>query len=597
MNPNGNSDQIYYAKAEDMAVYPITGNNRTKECLTVSLANFKKSDEVTAFAAPSFNKMIAKDIQETLNTGKGKYDKVRFEDIEEDDIIVYRMDRDGNNIYYKLNTNNTGAYDLSVPSDYTLCEDYYISMYVPANSNLNALYHYTIEVENRLESNDISFDTDEAPNVRSAGVNKLNTCTILIADLFEQIVKEEVNGDYISYMTVSKDDEQIKASNKAITVDISVEVIPRNNISIMYLDNTNDLFHSFYITLVRHSKDAVENDIKGLSASNITAKYSIDAPVTSTSDNCSNVDLNLISNYLNVATTSRSDSSSLISKLKSDNHSFKIYSQIVMDFDEEELAEEFPERDSSIRYGVNVEASSNLAYDNTTLAYTSMTEKYLTDDHYYYIESVPSAILRYSSKKEDSEIYDEIGANSKNQSTLGVNGRSAVEAERSSMPVNSEAFYNVQSLSDADDANTLRLTFAIKKKSLKNGKFEYVPITDMQNYIEGTITFTSGSASATATAIGSLITVDLDATQCDRSGDIYDINISFNAKSGGEFTQYSNYEVDLTAELYDIQKDGNTVVSEENIGNSVASDYLIYTNAKINPNIIKALQDATVATP
>ncbi len=597
VNPNGNSDQIYYAKAEDMAVYPITGNNRTKECLTVSLANFKKSDEVTAFAAPSFNKMIAKDIQETLNTGKGKYDKVRFEDIEEDDIIVYRMDRDGNNIYYKLNTNNTGAYDLSVPSDYTLCEDYYISMYVPANSNLNALYHYTIEVENRLESNDISFDTDEAPNVRSAGVNKLNTCTILIADLFEQIVKEEVNGDYISYMTVSKDDEQIKASNKAITVDISVEVIPRNNISIMYLDNTNDLFHSFYITLVRHSKDAVENDIKGLSASNITAKYSIDAPVTSTSDNCSNVDLNLISNYLNVATTSRSDSSSLISKLKSDNHSFKIYSQIVMDFDEEELAEEFPERDSSIRYGVNVEASSNLAYDNTTLAYTSMTEKYLTDDHYYYIESVPSAILRYSSKKEDSEIYDEIGANSKNQSTLGVNGRSAVEAERSSMPVNSEAFYNVQSLSDADDANTLRLTFAIKKKSLKNGKFEYVPITDMQNYIEGTITFTSGSASATATAIGSLITVDLDATQCDRSGDIYDINISFNAKSGGEFTQYSNYEVDLTAELYDIQKDGNTVVSEENIGNSVASDYLIYTNAKINPNIIKALQDATVATP
>uniref|UniRef100_UPI0026EB6B0D beta strand repeat-containing protein n=1 Tax=Ruminococcus flavefaciens TaxID=1265 RepID=UPI0026EB6B0D len=585
VNPNGNSDQVYYAKASNMTVYSVTEGGKTKEALEIPLAAFKKINGTTSFAAPYFNKMIAKDIVVANNPGKGKYDLIEENDIQANDIIVYRIDSNGRKLNYKLNTDNTGAVDLSVPDSYTLCEDYYISLYVPKDeSNLNKLYHYTIEVPNRLDADAISHEPNAAPNVRSAGVTKQNTCTVLIADLFEQTVKKTVDGAGQSYMRVSKDDEQIKASNKTITVDISVEVKPRNNISIMYLDETNDLFHSFCLTLVRHSKNAVENDIKGLSRSNIIAKYSVDTPVTSQSADCNGVDLNLVSNYLNISTTSDSESKELIGKLKSGSPSFTIYSQIVMDFDEESLADEFPERDSSSRLGVNVEASSNLAYDRTTLAYSSMTEKYLPDNHYYYIETVPSAKLRYTSKKDDSEQYDEIGLYSKNQSTLGVNGRSADEAQRSDMPVNTEAFYNVQSLTDAHTADTLRLTFALKKKTDTNGKIEYVPITQMQNYIDGTITFKSGTATASANATGAYITVDLNAADCDRSSDIYDIVISFDAISGGDFAEYSNYEVDLTAELYKTNASSET---KDNIPNSVASDNLIYTNAKINPNIVK----------
>lgn len=469
VDPNGNSNQVYYAKAEDMTGYTVTGDNKVKNAWSIPLNHFKRSDGTTSFSAPYFNKMIAKDIEKKDNPGNGKYDPIEETAIQAGDIIVYRIDSEGHKLYYKLNTNNTGDVDLSVPDNYTLCEDYYISLYVPSPSNQNDLknlYHYTIEVPERLNANAISHETNKDPNVRSAGVTKRNTCTVLIADLFEQTVKETVNGAEQSYMRVYRDDEQIKASNKTITADISVEVKPRNNISIMYLDDTNHLFHSFYITLVRYSEAGNDNDIKGLSSSSITAKYSIDMPVTANSADCSNVDLNLVSNYLNVSTTSESESGTLISKLK-EAHSFKIYSQIVMDFDEETLADEFPERNSSIRYGVNVEASSNLAYDSTTLAYTSMTEKYLTDNHYYYIETVPSAKLRYTSKKDDSELYDEIGLYSKNQSTLGVNGRSADEAQRSNMPVNTEAFYNVQSLTDAHTADTLKLTFALKKKKTR----------------------------------------------------------------------------------------------------------------------------------
>lgn len=221
----------------------------------------------------------------------------------------------------------------------------------------------------------------------------------------------------------------------------------------------------FSITLVRHSKEGVDSNIKGIENATITGKYSIDSEVDANSSDCRlTVDPN--GNYLCFQTASADESVTLRNALSNTSGKgyFEIYSKITVDFAEESLNDEFPERDSTERYGVNVEAASNLAYDDRTLAYTSMSERYPDDDHFYYIESIPSATLRYSSLKDDSELYDNIGLNSKNQSTLGVNGRSANEANRTSMPVNTEAIYNVQALSDAERASILKLTFSLSKK-------------------------------------------------------------------------------------------------------------------------------------
>ena len=228
-----------------------------------------------------------------------------------------------------------------------------------------------------------------------------------------------------------------------------------------------------------------------------------------------------------------------------------------------------------------------------------MTNPYPIDRHNYYIETVKSASLKYSPHADEIDtVYDEIGYNSKNQTTLGVNGISAENAERTDMPVNTQAFYNVQLVSDSEleEARVLKLTFKLEKKTDTGSApvtgADYAEIAAMQNYIAGNIVFRSKDAAANAAAAGSTVTVYLNAADCDYAGKLYKIDISFHAKSGGSFIQYANYKVDLKADLYKTaitDGSGNItgVDNESLITSSSAEDYLIYTNAKINPQFIR----------
>lgn len=610
VDPNGNYDDVYYAKAEDMTNYTITGSAGTKNCWQVDFVKFKKSDGTTVFTAPSFNRMLAKSIEAKPSSGgnTGKYDVIAEEDIDADDTIIYLIDANGDKTYYKYNTNGNGAYNLKVDEGteeepVTYYEDYYISIYVP-HDDLNKLYHYSVGTEVRLASTNVDYydyeDTlltsGDLPKERSAGVTKQNDCTILIADLFTQSVTKTVSEQTVSRMTVTPNNEQITANNKEITVDISTYVTPKNGNGIAYLDGISDMYHSFYITLGRHASNGTFYTIDGLGDEDtvedyVTATYKID---DGTSKNCTNIELSTTGNYLNVQTTSQEDSSKLISKLRNQGY-FEIASTIVMDFDEEELVNEFPERESgSSNHGVNVEAASNIAYNSEALSYSSISAKYPPDGKYYYRETVPSATLRYTSKADDMDnVEDKIGYDSGNRSTLGVNGRSAIESEVTKMLVNSQAYYNVQSLADASNAKWLKITFALNKKTDLTSGISYQPISEMQNYLAGDdkmVYFKVGQNGATVSVIptGDKLTVWLNVSDYDltANGNIYDIYISFYAKTGTGFTEYANYKVDLTVELY---KDDEHKV---NVENSSASDYLIYTNAKINPNILKAIQEA-----
>lgn len=593
VDPNGNADQAYYAKAGDMTSYSYTDtqNNRTRTCWTVPFSAFKKDNATEdPMEIGTFNKVIAKSIVATPNANnQGNYNLLSLTDtqIANGDYDVYVITTSegvSTTTYYEFCVNGDGDTNLAVPDNTTVYEDYYLSIYVPKPSEYtNQLYHYTVISPTRLSSENIDYTTADKPSVKSAGLTQAHSCSILISDLFKQTVK--VNN--VSKMTVTPSNEIITANNRTITVDISSVVEPNNATGILYM-NADEFYHSFYINLIRDGENGKDSDIKALSDSNITAKYSVDSEIDENSQNCADVDLEDM--YLNVQTFPDTDSATMLSKLTSGNKQFTIYARIAMTFDEEELTLEFPERNSGESYGVYVQAASNLAYDPETLAYSSMTERYPQDNHKYYIESVPSATLRYSSKVDDLDTFDAIGANSKNRSTLGVNGISTNDAGRTNMPVNTEAYYNVQSISSASNATRVKLTFALSKKTDTGSpisSISYVPISDLRNYLEGTITFKSGTAQATSVNLSTAespvdsITVWLDAANCKKENGIYDIEISFNAKSGDGFTEYANYRVDLTTELYD----GNT--DDDNIDNTVAQDYLIYTNAKINPEFLK----------
>lgn len=589
VDPNGNADQAYYAKAGDMTSYSHTDNNGTRTCWTVPFSSFKKDNtNKDAMEIGTFNKVMAKSIVPTPSTN-GNYKLLSLTDAQiangdYDVYVITTTEGVSTTTYYKFCVNGDGDTKLAVPANAHVYEDYYLSVYVPKPDNYkNELYHYTVIAPTRLSSDNIDYTTATKPNVKSAGITQVHACNILISDLF----KQTVTTNNVSKMTVTPSNEIITANNRTITVDISSVVEPNNATGILYVP-TGEFYHSFYINLIRDSENGIDSDIAALKEANITAKYSIDSAIDANSSDCTDVDLE--SMYLNVQTFPDTESSTVLSKLTSGSRQFTVYARISMTFDEEELTMEFPERNSGESYGVYVQAASNLAYDTDTLAYTSMTARYPQDSHKYYIESVPAATLRYTSKADDLDAFDDIGAKSKNRSTLGVNGRSTDEAGRDSMPVNTQAYYNVQSISSASRATRVKLTLALSKKTDTGSPISgisYVPISDLRNYLDGTIIFKSGTAQASSISLSTAessvdsVTVWLDATQCKIENGIYDIEISFNAKSGAGFYEYANYRVDLTTELYD----GNA--DDDNITNTVAQDYLIYTNAKINPEFLK----------
>ncbi len=604
VDPNGNSDQAYYTtvNSSNLTHYTITDSETegtTKNCWGVPLTAFKAEDydgndaNNVAFSVPTINDVIASSIVYTENTsGTGRYQRLTPTDLQREtedfDYDVYTIEN-GVKQYYEFRNAKNGNADLDIST--SVYEDYYISIKVPDTAVVTAtdVYYYKIKIPStRLQITDIA-GSNSSP--KTAGLTQQNQFQVLIADLFNQT----------GSMEVAPDVQQITTTNHIITANLTTVVTPKNSTAILYL-NGDEFFHSYYITLIRTSEKGIESDINALRASNVTATYKING---GTASSCENVDLNLEANYLNVQTTSEDDSATLIGYLTSTG-SFTISSEIVMNFDQDELQNEFPKRSTGEEYGVNVRAASNIAYETSNLVNTSMTSPYPLDRHNYYIETVKTATLKYNPNADEIDtIYDTIGYNSKNQTTLGVNGLSADNCEptaRTDMPVYTEAFYNVQSVSDEDisEAKVLKLTFKLEKKTDSEGNpvpdADYEAIANMQNYINGNITFKSNNAEVTAEATGSTVTVYLDVEQCAPSGKLFDIDISFNAKSGGSFREYANYKIDLKAELYktalrDAESGKITgVINESIITSSPAEDYLIYTNAKINPEFIRIQQ-------
>lgn len=69
--------------------------------------------------------------------------------------------------------------------------------------------------------------------------------------------------------------------------------------------------------------------------------------------------------------------------------------------------------------------------------------------------------------------------------------------------------------------------------------------------------------------------------------DIFTTEISYSAKTKTGFTEYANYKVELTITLLeDVRNEENEVTGRNDIELSMADDYLVYTNAKVNHDYI-----------
>lgn len=288
-----------------------------------------------------------------------------------------------------------------------------------------------------------------------------------------------------------------------------------------------------------------------------------------------------------------------------------IYSRIRLDFDD--YASEFPQKNASDT-GVSVRASSNLAYDTASLAFSNMTaslEEPTATKHIYYRQSLDNAKLYYYAETE-LDSYDTDGAPSENYSRLGVSGKYSMNEY---MPIDSTARYNVQNIENAwGDADNLVLTLSLQKKTdLPAGgtytSASYQDVSSINAYWgavqrdannevapnaagkpvtnSGTnLRITCGSYDRIVTVPANQNTftwtipkgaVGTSGFTIDENGYIY-IGVGFNAKTGDGFTEYANYKVNLSVKLLD---------GDSDVTGSYADDYLIYTNAKVNHDFLK----------
>lgn len=230
--------------------------------------------------------------------------------------------------------------------------------------------------------------------------------------------------------------------------------------------------------------------------------------------------------------------------------------------------------------GVNLGTSSYLAYTQEALPTTTIHDDAGWDANNFYRRDFKAASLNYYPVKRTENSTTE----SVNQ--LGVNGWNQQNG-----PINSAATYDASALDGAGNAKTLRCTLSLKRKTADGG---YEAVDGWEKYLaEGSVPTvsvyynTSGvkAAVASSTLSGNDYTTQFELADYEKDVPI-EIRVDMNVLTGagfeaeGKALTYANYKVEMCVELLD--STGTNVIA-----GSRAEDYIVYTNARINPNPIR----------
>ena len=239
--------------------------------------------------------------------------------------------------------------------------------------------------------------------------------------------------------------------------------------------------------------------------------------------------------------------------------------QVLLTYTDPGILQQFPTRGSEdITTGILVCANSYLAYSAPSLAQSSSPIS--ADDgnnRHYYQQETGATRLHYVAT----------GSNRLNQ--LGINALESGEPAA----IDSSAQYVLSSLNAATQAATLRCTVTLQRK------------TDDGDYPDATVPF---QAAIGATVVGSDGSTQVFPAKEAKSADFtlsngidnsipIQIPVTLSIGTGSALENaggyYANYRVVLTAQL--LSKSGTP------IPNSQASDYIVYTNAKIVTELIR----------
>lgn len=540
-----NNDKTYHSTASDAKFNKTTG-----ELDLTNISGFKpvtmndvllRYASVTAIEASDGTLVEADEATATVKTSDGKY----YRPAGEAETGVYRIVVSANSDTPK-NDND----------EMIISENYYLTINIPETGSSkkvikNFVNYYSGNKPRKLNGN--------IPT-NLVQVTNNDTGAYVIANFFTQLVS-----------VTAHDPEEITASNNFVratmTSKISIDQSLRDTFNGYKSDDFN-MYQAFKFSMKNFDENDAGANAKIIAGTSVNVDYSI---LNSSDTELSNAKIS------KTETLSEAKDSymlmypdSVYDYINSDtNGSITVKADISLTYGTAGIIDQFPERkDGDTKTGIGVNASSYVAYSQNNIENSSISESGEMPAIRYYRKAMTVAQLNYN-------VAESTVLESKDSpfSQLGINAKDMTTGE---MAITANAIYDLSALSRSTKDSGKKIQYTMRLY-VKDNSGDYKQTNDISKYLSS---FTLENATSSS---------GLNGKECvfttDYNGEEQNTAVTkFTVKTGKAFEEqgltYANYRVELTAVLLN---DNNSVVN-----GTTSSDYVVYTNAKIETGFINS---------
>lgn len=537
-----NNDKTYHSTASDAKFNKTTG-----ELDLTNMIGFKpvtmndillRYASVTAKESPDGTLVEADEATATVKTSDGKY---------------YRPAGESETGTYRITVSANSDTPKNDNDEMIISESYYLTIIIPEN-----------EGSKKVIKNFVNYYSGNQPRKLNGNLPTnlvaSNTGTYVIANFFKQEVS-----------VVAHEPEEITASNNSIratmTSKISIDPSLRDTFNGYKSDDFN-MYQAFKFSMKTFDENDAGANAKIIAGTSVNVDYSI---LNSSDTELSNAKIS------KTETLSEAKDSymlmypgSVYDYINSDtNGSITVKADISLTYGTAGIIDQFPERkDGDTKTGIGVNAASYVAYSQNNIENSSISASGVMPAIRYYRKAMTVAQLNYN-------VAESTVLESKDSpfSQLGINAKDMTTGE---MAITANAIYDLSALSQSTRNSGEKIQYTMKLY-VKDDNGEYKQTNDISKYLSS---FTLENATSSS---------GLNGKECvfttDYNGEEQNTAVTkFTVKTGKTFEEqgltYANYRVELTAVLLDEKG--------EKVNGTTASDYVVYTNAKIETGFINS---------
>lgn len=541
-----NNDKTYHSTASDAKFNKTTGE--------LDLTN------ISGFKPVTMNDVL---LRYASVTAKESSDGTL---VEADDEATATVKTSDGKYYRPAGEAETGTYKITVSAnsdtpkndndEMIISENYYLTINIPETGSTkkvikNFVNYYSGNKPRKLNGN--------IPT-NLVQVTNNDTGAYVIANFFTQLVS-----------VTAHDPEEITASNNFIhatmTSKISIDRSLRDTFNGYKSDDFN-MYQAFKFSMKNFDENDAGANAKIIAGTSVNVDYSI---LNSSDTELSNAKIS------KTETLSEAKDSymlmypdSVYNYINSDtNGSITVKADISLTYGTAGIIDQFPERkDGDTKTGIGVNAASYVAYSQNNIENSSISASGVMPARRYYRKAMTVAQLNYN-------VAESTVLESKDSpfSQLGINAKDMNTEE---MAITANAIYDLSALSRSTKDSGKKIQYTMRLY-VKDNSGDYKQTNDISKYLSSFILENATSSSG------------LNDKECvfttDYNGEEQNTAVTkFTVKTGKAFEEqgltYANYRVELTAVLLN---DNNSVVN-----GTTSSDYVVYTNAKIETGFINS---------